>query len=76
MLPRFEDKNTRLISSHHCVFTLCIEHKEYIEGFYVPSDVQPIHFKHSNLIILQNQLHVAANIQPSLGWLEKQEGKI
>jgi len=76
MLSHFEDENTRLISSHHCVFTLCIEHKEYIEGFYVPPDVQYIQYKHSNLIILQNQLHVAANIQPSSDWLEKQEGKI
>jgi len=51
-----------MTSSHHCMFTLCTEHKEYIEEFYVQSDVQYIRFKHSSLIIIQNQLHVAANI--------------
>jgi len=46
---------------------LCTEHKEYIEEFYVQSEIQYIQFKHSNLIIVQNQLPVAANIQPSSG---------
>jgi len=46
---------------------LYTEHKEYIEEFYVQSEVQYIQFKQSNLIIIQNQLHVVAHIQPSSG---------
>jgi hypothetical protein len=60
VLSQFDDENTALASSHHCIFTLFIEHKEYIEEFYVQSEVQHIQFKYRNLIITQNQLHVAA----------------
>ena len=38
--------------------------------------LQYIQFKHSNLIITQNQLHVVANILPLSGWLVKQEGNV
>jgi len=76
MLSHFEDENTGLTSSHHCIFTLCTEHKEYVQEFYVQSEVQYIRFKHYNVIIVQNQWYVMANIQPSSGWLEKQEGNI
>ena len=37
--------------------------------------VQYIRFKHNSLIIVQNQLHAAANIEPSSGWLEKKRRK-
>jgi hypothetical protein len=76
MLCHFEDENSGLTSSHHYIFTLCTEHKEYTEEFYVQPEVQCIRFKHICLIFIHNQLHVVANIQPSSGWLEKQEEDI